>query len=72
MPSTERRRTPNVKRFIVTGVVLGFFAGAAVAVIGDPAPSYAASSQLGYLGVVGAFLGALLAAVLAVLLDRRS
>jgi len=70
--STERRRTPNFKRFLVTGVVLGFFVGAAVAVVGDPAPSYAASSQLGYLGVMGAALGALLAGALAALLDRRS
>lgn len=72
MSSTERRRTPNFKRFLVTGVVLGFFVGAAVAVVGDPAPSYAASSQLGYLGVMGAALGALLAGALAALLDRRS
>jgi len=70
--STERRRTPNFKRFLVTGVVLGFFVGVAVAVVGDPAPSYAASSQLGYLGVMGAALGALLAGALAALLDRRS
>jgi len=67
----ERRRTPNTKRFLITGVVLGFLAGAAVAVIGDPTPAYAASSQLGYLGVMGAALGALLAGVVAVLLDRR-
>ena len=67
----ERRRTPNIKRFLITGVVLGFLAGAAVAVIGDPTPSYAASSQLGYLGVMGAALGVLLAGVVAVLLDRR-
>jgi len=70
--SSEHRRTPNFKRFLVTGVVLGFFVGAAVAVVGDPAPSYAASSQLGYLGVMGAALGALLAGVVAVLLDRRT
>ncbi len=72
MSSSEHRRTPNFKRFLVTGVVLGFFVGAAVAVVGDPAPSYAASSQLGYLGVMGAALGALLAGVVAVLLDRRT
>jgi uncharacterized protein involved in exopolysaccharide biosynthesis len=70
--STERRRTPNFKRFIITGVLLGFFAGAAVSVISSPAPSYAASSQLGYLGVMGAGLGALVAGLVAVLLDRRS
>lgn len=69
--STERRRAPNFKRFLITGVVLGFLAGAVVAVVGAPAAAYESGTQLGYFGVIGAGLGALLAALAAVLLDRR-
>lgn len=70
-PRAARRSSPDFKRFIITGVVLGFIAGGVVALRGDAAPGYDASSQLGYLGVLGAFLGAVLAGVVAVLLDRR-
>ena len=46
---------------------MGFIA----AVFGDPAPSYMAGSQLGYLGVMGAALGALVAGLVGVLVDRN-
>jgi hypothetical protein len=65
------RRTPKYTRFIGTGAVIGFIVGAAVAILGAPAPGYGVNTQLGYLGVLGAALGALVAGVVAVLLDRR-
>lgn len=70
-PAAGRPRSPDFKRFIITGVILGFIVGGALSVIGDEAPGYGAGSQIGYLGVMGAFLGALVAALAAVLLDRR-
>lgn len=71
MTTRERRRSPNFKRFIITGALLGFLVGFAAAVFGDPAPSYMAGSQLGYLGVMGAALGALVAGLVGVLVDRN-
>jgi hypothetical protein len=65
------RRAPNFGRFIVTGAVLGFIAGAALSFRGDPAPSYGEAAALTYLGLLGAAAGALLAGVVALLLDRR-
>ena len=67
----EQRRSPNFKRFIITGALLGLLAGFIAAVIGDPAPSYGGGSPLGYLGVMGAALGALLAGLVGVLVDRN-
>ena len=64
--------------FILTGAVLGFLVGAAVSVFGwleDPDPTiasnYGPSAGIGYLGFLGALLFGLLAAVVAVLVDRR-
>ena len=65
------RRTPKFTRFIGTGAVIGFIVGAAVAILGAPAPAYGVNAQLGYFGVLGAALGALIGGVVAVLLDRR-
>ncbi len=70
--SAPRRRTPNFKRFLITGVLVGALLGAVVAVVGTPASGYDASTQLGYFAVMGAGLGALVAGLVAVLLDRRS
>jgi len=66
-----RRRTPKFTRFIATGAVIGFVVGAAVAILGAPAPTYGLNAQLGYFGVLGAALGGLIAGVVAVLIDRR-
>ena len=72
-------RRPRFLPFILTGVVLGFVVGAALALGGwfaDPDPTvasnYAPSAGVGYLGVIGALLFGLLAAVIAVLVDRRA
>ncbi len=73
MPPTHRR--PNFVAFIATGAILGFVAGSAVGYYGgdQPAggPDYGATSAVLFLGVGAAFLFGLVAAVVAVLLDRR-
>lgn len=73
MPPT--RRYPNFVAFISTGVILGFVAGSAVAYLGDDTATYghdySVTSAVLFLGVVGAFVVGLLAAIVAVLLDRR-
>lgn len=70
------RRYPNFVAFISTGVILGFVIGSAVAYYGDKDTSryghtYSMTSAVLYLGLAGAFVFGLLAAVVAVLLDRR-
>ena len=73
------RRTPNFFRFIVTGAIVGFLIGALIAWTGifeDQSAAaarsyvYGTSSGVGLMGLFGAGLGAMLAAVVAVLLDR--
>ena len=58
-------------RFIATGAILGFVLGSVLAVLGDPAPGYSDVTAAAYIGAFGAAIGAMLAGVLAVLLDRR-
>ena len=72
-------RHPRFLPFILTGAVLGFVVGSALALLGwfaDPDPTvasnYAPSAGVGYLGVIGALLFGLLAALVAVLVDRRA
>ena len=67
-----RRRQPRFAPFLVTGGVLGFLVGAGFAFWGGDSTKYGIGPQLGYLGVFGAALGVLLAAVVAVLLDRKN
>ena len=64
-------RTPNYLRFIVTGAILGFVVGAVVSLVGEAAPNYSSGSQIAFFGVMFAGIGALLAGLLAVLLERR-
>lgn len=78
MSVSSPRRPPRFLPFILTGAVIGFLAGAAVSVFGwleDPDPTiasnYGPSAGIGYLGFLGALLVGLLAALLALLLDRR-
>ena len=65
------RRSPNFTRFIAAGAVVGFVVGGGLAVLGDPAPGYGEGAAVAYIGLFAAAIGAMLAAVLAVLLDRR-
>jgi threonine/homoserine/homoserine lactone efflux protein len=68
------RRYPNFVAFIATGAILGFVVGSAVAYLSDDSTSYghdySVTRAVLFLGVVGALVCALLAAVVAVLLDR--
>ena len=74
MPPT--RGYPNFVAFIATGAILGFVVGSALAYFRDDETTYghdySVTSAVLFLGVAGAALFALLAAVLAVLLDRRT
>lgn len=74
MPPT--RRYPNFVAFIATGAILGFVVGSAFAYFSDNTTDYghdySTTSAVLFLGVVGAFVFGLLAAVVAVLLDRRA
>lgn len=76
----RRRRRPNFVRFILTGAVIGFALGGYLGWSGvfekptvlTQKGTYAAGTVVGYLGLLGAVLCAVLAAVIAVLLDRRA
>ncbi|GAB3076732.1 MULTISPECIES: hypothetical protein [unclassified Phycicoccus] len=74
MPPT--RRYPNFVAFISTGAILGFIVGSVFAYYGGSnttefGRSYSESSSVLFLGVLGACVFGLLAAVVAVLLERR-
>jgi hypothetical protein len=70
------RRHPNFVAFIATGVILGFVVGSFVGSRGDNTTefghSYSSGSAVMFLGVLGACVFGLVAAVVAVLLDKRS
>ncbi len=73
-------RRPRFLPFILTGAVLGFVVGAAIADFGwfedtDSVlaqGSYTPTAAIGYLGLLGASLFALLAALVALFVEARS
>ncbi len=65
------RRGVRFPSFLITGAVLGFLVGLVVSAVGPSSARASDASALAFLGVVGAMLGALIAGVVAVLLDRR-
>lgn len=77
-PAPRRRRAPRLVPFLATGAILGYVVGlllAARPLAADEAlkmQNYSFNSQAGYLGLFGAMIGALIAAVAYVLFDRRS
>ncbi|WP_336922262.1 hypothetical protein [Aquipuribacter sp. SD81] len=68
---TDRRyRTPRYGVFLLTGAVVGAVAALAVAYLGASAEATGGQSTFLFFAVAGAFLGALVLGVLAVLLER--
>ena len=69
-------RTPNFKRFLVTGAVIGLALGVWFGLRDPGGPSYTTTRSFDsgtavlFLAALGVFLGAGVAGVLAVLLDR--
>ncbi len=57
--------------FLATGVILGFAVGGIVSMVRSAAKGYSAGAQVGYLGLFGAMIGGLLAALAYVWADRR-
>lgn len=66
------RRRPNFVAFLISGGLIGLVVGFFVSAFGPAATSYGASSTVGFLGLISAGLGALVAGIIAVLLDTRS
>lgn len=71
----QPHRYPNFPAFISTGAILGFIVGSVIGYRGGAETgygnTYSVTTAVLFLGVLGACLFGLLAAVLAVLLDRR-
>ena len=63
-------RIPNFKRFLITGALLGFVIGAVISLLGEDVRGYSATTGALFLGALGAMLGAGVAGILGILLDR--
>ena len=63
-------RIPNFKRFLITGALLGFVIGAVISLLGEDVRGYSATTGALFLGALGAMLGAGLAGILGIVLDR--
>jgi hypothetical protein len=70
-PVPRIHRYSNFAAFIGTGAVLGFAIGSGLALFGDSVRGYSRGTTVAFVGLVGACILATVAAVLAVLLDRR-
>ncbi len=70
MTDARLPRIPRFSRFLWTGGVIGLVAGILVSVLTGPATGYGALAGAGYLGLVGIFVGVILAAGVAAALDR--
>ena len=80
-PSTdrpERSRIPNFKRFLITGALVGLVVGILFGLRDPGGPSYSTTKPFDtgaavlFLAALGAFFGAGLAGLLAILLERTS
>lgn len=68
--STSTPRIPNFKRLLITGITLGIVIGVVVSFSGDPVRGYSQTTAALYLGAFGAAVGAAVAGLLGILLDR--
>ena len=66
------RRGPRVGVFLVLGLVLGALVGLVVALAAPPSPQYPTSQVIGFLVLVFAPVGVVLAGLVAVVLDASS
>ncbi|WP_202613659.1 hypothetical protein [Ornithinimicrobium cerasi] len=66
------RRRPDLVRFLVTGAVIGGVLGGLIGFLGPDAPSSSLLQEIILLASTGAIVVGLLAAVLYLLVDRRS
>ncbi len=70
-PVPRIHRYSNFAAFIGTGAVLGFAIGSGLALFGDSVRGYSRGTTVAFVGLFGACILATVAAVVAVLLDRR-
>jgi hypothetical protein len=70
--SGQVRRSPRFFAFLLTGGLAGLLIGFFLNVIGPVDSRYDASSELGFLGLIFAGLGALVGGIVAVLLEKRT
>lgn len=71
-PRSRRRRPrnhPDLATYLIAGAVLGFVAGAALAIFGEAAPMSSLVQQVVILGAFAAALGALVAAAAYLIAD---
>lgn len=68
----RRRRAPRYGSFLVTGALLGIVLGVALSFSRPSTGQFSQNSVVGYVAATLGLVGALLGAVIAVLLDRRS
>lgn len=66
------RRRPQMWSFLITGAVIGLVVGGVVGFFGPETASRSTLQDIVLLGAVGAFFGALLAAIAYLLADRAS
>jgi MFS family permease len=66
------RRGPRVGAFLLVGLVVGALAGLAIALASPPSPQYPLGQVVGFLVLLFAAVGIVLAGLVAVLLDAAS
>lgn len=73
-----RSRIPNFKRFLITGALVGLVVGVVLGLRDPGGPSYSTTRPFDtgaavlFLAALGAFFGAGLAGIVAILLERTS
>ena len=70
--STPRRRSPRLVSVLLAGAILGFAIGGYFGVREGPMGGYSVGSSLGYFGVFGIFIGAILGAIAYLVADRTT
>jgi hypothetical protein len=66
------RRGPRVGVFLLVGLVLGALAGLVIALASPPSPQYPTSQVIGFLVLMFAPVGVVIAGLIAVVLDAAS